>query len=733
MRDWLRRLPWARIALGTFVFVVLVAVVPPLRNLVIKGTSNVILFAASPLAPGIEDFESLPGTTQVVAADGSLLTELDSGQRRDPIKVAQLPKHVTRAVLAAEDAHFYDHGGVDPSAVMRAFVRTTQGRTQGGSTITQQLAKVNYTGGSRTVFRKVRELLYATRLEDKYTKDELLERYLNQVYFGDGAYGIASASEMYFGVTPSKLSVAQAATLAGKIRSPEGLDPRAKPKAVIVRRDQVLRNMRKYHWLDTDGLNAARAEPLTVAAPIPPNAARAPHFVEFVKREAATLDALGASPEARRHAFVSGGFRVETTLDPKAFDATSASVGDRLGEPDDPSTSVVSVQPGDGAIKNFFDGLNFDRKFDVASLGHRQPGSAFKPFVYLAAIRQRIDPRSTLDSSSPMKLHSANSGSYTVRNYEGEGGGKTTIDDAMTHSINTVFAQLVLEVTPQSTVDTATKAGIREKIKPFPSVALGGLSRGVSPLEMAAAYATFAAKGVYAEPYGIKRIVDSRGRVVYQHQAKTTDAFAASEVGVLNSALIQVVKQGTGKGAAIDRPVAGKTGTTQNHGDAWFVGFVPQLATAVWVGHPEKTVPMLSVHGVKVSGGSFPASIFSDTMRGALKGIPVEPIFTTRPNDLALHFLDETTPTLPLPSSTTSTSIVTAVVVSPSTTAPFTQTPSTEPPETTTTTAPKKPTTTTTTAPSPSSTTTTTTKKGDTDTGASGSPATTTTAPPPSD
>ena len=690
------------------VFLFVIAVVPPFRRAAAFVVSKVILTVASPWAPSVGNFDDLAQSSRILAADGTELTRLDGAQRREPIKLADLPPHVPKAVLAAEDATFYSHDGVEPTAIVRAVVRTAQGDKQGGSTITQQLAKINYTNSERTFLRKLRELQYATQIEKKFTKDELLERYLNQVYFGDGAYGIDAAAQVFFGVGAAQLTPAQAATLAGKIKSPERLDPRTDPTRVLSRRDQVLRNMNRHGWLAQPDLEAALASPieLVVQAPTDSTQAVAPHFIEYVKREASKIDALGGSPESRGHQLFTGGYTIETTLDPKMYDAAVATVRGTLGGPVDPATAIVSVQPGDGAIRMLFGGLTFDRKFDVASQGRRQPGSSFKPYVYLAAIRDGISPRSVLPANSPMTLN-YRGGNFTVNNYEGEGGGESDLENAMAESINVVFSQLALEVGLDNVVSTAEASGIPKDIvkadRNNPALALGGMTKGVTPLEQAAAYAVFAAKGVYAEPYSITTIKDRDGNVVYSHQPNTKQVFGAKEVGVLNTALLGVVERGTARAAQIGRPMAGKTGTTQNYGDAWFVGFVPQLSTAVWVGDPDKITPMTNVHGIRVSGGSFPARMFSSYMMQAVAQIPILPIDTATPEELGLRILNEPPPTIPMPPSTDTTLPTTTSTSTTSSTMPTTTSTTARMPTTTTT--QKKATTTT-------SSTTTTTQPG---------------------
>jgi membrane peptidoglycan carboxypeptidase len=637
VRGW----PWLAIGGGLFACLVLVAAVAPLRRAVASVTSRAILVVASPLAPDIQGFEDLPDASRVLARDGAEVGLLGTEQR-DPVRLAELPDHVSKAVLAAEDADFYSHSGVDPSAVFRAMINSARGQTQGGSTITQQLAKLNYVGSDRSFLRKFKEVLYASKLEGKYSKDQLLERYVNQVYFGDGAYGVALASQAFFGVPAEQLTPGQAATLAGKIRSPNGLDPWKDPATVQSRRDQVLRNMAKHRWLGGAELENALASPLGVGERRSGgrgigSATKAPDFVAYAGREAAGITALGSTADARRNQAFTGGYTIETTVDLKATEAAIESAKAVLGGPGDPTTAIASVEPGDGAIRVLFGGLDPNLEFDPASQGRRQPGSSFKPYVYLAMLKAGVDPRSQFDSSSPQTLRCAGA-PWTVNNFEGEGRGMIDVDDAMTRSVNVVFAQLMAKVGPGAVRDVVEKAGIpKERVTPSEcAMALGGLREGVSPLEQASGFATFAAKGVAAEPYAIVRIKDRRGNVVYERKPKTTQAFRDKEAGVVNAALKRVVEGGTGTAAGIGRPVAGKTGTSENYGNAWFVGYTPQLSTAVWVGRPEGDTPMRGVRGINVTGGSFPARIFSRYMRAALAGVPATDLYTASIDELNL-------------------------------------------------------------------------------------------------
>jgi penicillin-binding protein 1A len=661
-RPWKRRRRKAALVLVGALAVT--AVVPPLRSAAAMGASRVILLAASPLAPYVPPLTDLPGTSRILAADGSLLAEVGGSEARLPVPLSALPDHVRYATLAAEDTRFYEHSGVDPEGVFRALLSTVRGRLQGGSTITQQVAKINYTDGERTVARKLKEVLYAARLEEDHTKDQLLERYLNQVYFGDGAYGIEAAAQSFFGIGATDLSPAQAALLTGKLRAPEIYDPRERPDRVRARRDQVLHTMADEGWLTGHALEAALTEPVVLAPRRPPAVLRAPHFVEYVKREAATLADLGPTPEVRSARVFAAGMTVKTTLDPVLYDATAAAVAAQLGEAGDPNAAAASVVPGDGAIRSLFGGLDFlATQYDPASRGARQPGSAFKPFVYLAALRAGIDPRSVVDSTSGRTVSCY--GDKPVQNYGARPDDPpgppllVDVDAAMVRSLNVAFAEIGCQVGVDAVLEAARDAGIpRSATKAHPAVFLGGLDRGVNPLTMAAAYATFAAGGVYAEPYAITEIRNAAGDVVYQRHPETERAFREAEVGVLNATLSRVVTEGTGRAAAIGRPLAGKTGTTQGNGDAWFAGYVPQLSTAVWVGH-EPRRPMPELRGSAVTGGTYPARVFAALMRRSLRDTPSAPLPVASLDEIEVERIDTTTTSMPETTSTLDTATTT--------------------------------------------------------------------------
>jgi penicillin-binding protein 1A len=602
----------------------LIAVVAPLRRAATVVTSKLILVVTAPFAPDVSGLDRFPTGSKIVAADGSDLGVLEQ-EHRDPVRLDQLPPYVPKAILAAEDAGFYGHDGVDPGAIVRAAFNMASGSgTQGGSTITQQIAKLNYTAGDRTIGRKLKEVLYASKLERTYTKDQLLQRYLNQVYLGDGAYGVEAAAQRTYGIPAAQLSPEQAASIAVRIRSPERLSPRKDPEGVRSRRDRVLDAMVGKGWLQKDQAEAAKAAPVA-APPLPPDARRAVnHVFDLLVTEGSRLEVLGKTPEERTARLYSAGMTIEVTIDPKAQKAATEAIAKVLPAPDSPTAALASVQPGDGAIRALI-GSSKGEAFDVAADGRRQPGSSFKPLTYIAALESGVTPTTPFDSKSPQSFTYQGT-QYTVKNAEPGSGGPMTMDDALVESVNVVYAQIVLKAGPQKVVDVAKRLGYTEPMQADPAIALGGLRTGVSPLEEAAAYATFANRGVYAEPYVIGKIRDDKHRLVFQHDKKTHDAIKREEAGVLNGVLQRVVNEGTGKAAKLGRPVAGKTGTTNDSVDAWFVGYTPQLSTAVWMGHPEGAVPMTDARGHGVFGGGPPAQIFGSMMTAALAGVKPLPL-----------------------------------------------------------------------------------------------------------
>jgi penicillin-binding protein 1A len=557
-------------------------------------------------------------TTIVYAADGTLLAEWHGEQDRTVVGYDQMPGYLRDAVVAAEDRRFYAHHGIDVEGILRAFsVNTAAGRVeQGGSTITQQVVKnLFFANDKRTMPQKIREALMANALEARADKNKVLKIYLNTIYFGRGYYGLESASKHYFGKHASALTLSEAATLAGIIRSPTRLNPVDNLQGAKDRRDTVLDEMAAQGYISTATAATTKAEALVVAAQeVPPQ--RAPYFVEYVKQE--LIDKFGAEK------VYTGGLRVYTTLDP-TLQAVAESASHKLNRPGDPEVALVAIRHRDGRVLAMVGGRDFAQcQFNLAAQGHRQPGSAFKPFVLATALASGIRPVDRF-SATPYKVR-VKDGVWNVQNFENEiTKGTLSLSTATQWSVNAVFARLIMRVGPSNVVATAQKMGITTPLQPDPAIALGGLRTGVTPLEMASAYGTIANGGLAVHPSGVERVLDDRGQVVYQPKRAASFALSPRVAATESSMLHNVVEQGTAVKAKIGQWAAGKTGTTQSYRDAWFVGWSGDVATAVWVGSRDGQVPMTNVHGIRVTGGSFPAEIWSAFMNTAARPRPAVP------------------------------------------------------------------------------------------------------------
>jgi penicillin-binding protein 1A len=566
--------------------------------------------------------------SQIRASDGTLLATLFE-ENRFSIGADEIPQVVRDAVVSTEDAKFWHHSGVDAEAIARAAITNwTHGTTvQGGSTITQQLAKMMYfPDGERTFRVKLSEARLALRLEREHNKQEILAMYLNRAYFGSGAYGIAAAAETYFHTKPLKLTLAQAAMLAGMIRSPESLNPFDEPQKTIERRAFVLSRMRQEGKITREQETAAAKEPLGLTKRRPPlGTLRHNYFVEFVKQQVLADPAFGETEAERAQALFRGGLQITTTLDSHLQQYAENAVANVLNHPGDPDAALVAIDPKTGAVRAMAGGRNFDtEQFNLAYQARRQPGSAFKPFVLTAALEQGIRPDKRY-ASSPTTLHygPGNALTWKVNNYDGRGRGFITLREGMIASVNGVYARLVLDVGPSNVVDVAHRAGITSELDAFPSIALGGLRVGVSPFQMANAYATFANLGVRMPGHGVAKAVDADGKTVFDETSlKGVQAIDPGVAYTINDVLQDVVRKGTGRRAAIGRPMAGKTGTTQEYHDAWFIGYTPDLVTAVWVGYRKAQISMRNVRGITVVGGSFPSQIYKAFATRALADVP---------------------------------------------------------------------------------------------------------------
>ncbi|MDQ4094903.1 MAG: PBP1A family penicillin-binding protein, partial [Actinomycetota bacterium] len=550
-------------------------------------------------------------------------------QNRALVTLEQMPRAVTDAVLAAEDARFFAHAGYDLRAITRAaLVNLSEDEIrQGGSTITQQYVKNTYfRGAERTLKRKARELRLAIEVERRMSKEEILEAYLNTVYLGSGAYGVKAAAEDYFGHGVRRITVPQAALLAAVIKAPFNYDPREHPKKAKARRDYVIRRMHALGMIATPTMSDALASPLGVRRDPPRLPTRQPYFVEAVKREIVTDPRFGANEDERTRQLWTGGLRVETTLDPEMQAAAERAVASVLNRPGDPEAALVAIRPQTGEVVAMVGGRDWTRSQVNLALGKegggsgRQPGSAFKPIAAAAA----MESGTTLDTrfeAGPAVFTFDGADPWTVRNSDGRAGGFLTLSEAMVHSVNGVYARLALQIGAPQIVTQAKLMGVETKLPTLPSIALG--SAEVSVLEMAAAYATLANYGTAVEPTTIKQIQLANGEVVKPDQQRVDGAMSPGNAFMLTKVLEQVIRRGTGRAANIGRPAAGKTGTTDDYADAWFVGYTPQLVTAVWVGYPQGRVSMTNVHGIRVYGGTFPALIWRSFMSAALAGEPV--------------------------------------------------------------------------------------------------------------
>ena len=571
----------------------------------------------------------------VYAADGTQIATFRFSHR-EPVEREDLPDHLVTALVDAEDRRFWDHEGVDPRAVVRAFVANRQAGevVQGGSTLTQQLVKNRYfPDPENTIERKLLEARLAWELEQDATKDEILTEYLNTVYFGAGAHGIEAAAQVYFDTTTTELSLAQSALLVAIIRSPEAANPFTAPDRARAERTRVLDALTRNGDLseaDRDELDAA---PLGLTEPPEAPPVQYPFFVEYVKRQLVGDEHFGVDEAHRWRRLFGGGLRIHTTIDPAVQAAADAASTAFWSGAEDPEVAISVVDPATGHIAALVGGRDFaTSQFDLATQGRRQPGSTFKVFALTAALSRGW----TLDSvieSGPGSFDVGDPEPWTVRSGTT---GEITLREALVRSSNGAFARLALELGPGAVEHMAHSMGVRGRIGSNPSIVLGGLSEGVSPLDMASAFGTLANGGVHAAPTAVTHITDADGNVVWEPRGLPVTVVDPETAWLVTDTMQQVVTEGTGRAASLgERPSAGKTGTVQENRDAWFVGFTREYSTAVWIGYPDRARPLVDVHGVAaVQGGTWPARIWQRFMSTALEGRPIQPL--RYPHELAV-------------------------------------------------------------------------------------------------
>ena len=576
-------------------------------------------------APPLGDLKPIDkGSNSIVyASDGTRLGVINSDTIRKEVKLKRIPKMVRQATIAIEDADFYEHGGVDLDAIVRAAVENAEAGevVQGGSTITQQLVKNLYTGqlDDRDLEAKIKEAKLAEELEDRFSKDEILEQYLNSASYGTNngrtAIGIAAAARQYFNKRARNLNAKQAALLAGLPQAPSLHNPLLNRKAAKLRRGEVLRAMARQGYISQRKAERLSGSGLGIDPTKRFDRVKEQYFFDYVTEQ--LIAEYG--PNTVRE----GGLEVHTTIDLDMQRAARAAIDSRLAGVG-PSSAIVTTEAETGNVLAMVSNADYeDRKFNLAAQGQRQPGSAFKTMVLTAAIRKGVDPDKTYyTSKSPITLYPPGSTEpWEVNTFSNSSGGTMNLRKATTTSDNTVFAQLDLDVGPEWVRETAYDMGITSELNGFPAEGIGGLEVGVTPLEMSNAYATLAAGGVDREANSITRVVFPDGSRDKQKKGKSDRAFSDGVAAEVTGILIDNVQAGTGTRARIGCPAAGKTGTTDNFRDAWFVGYTPELATSVWVGYPDEQRPMLTENaGGPVQGGSLPAEIWGQYMSTAKRG-----------------------------------------------------------------------------------------------------------------
>src|SRR6185295_4000916 len=556
------------------------------------------------------------GSNSVVfAADGSRLGYIQSDTIRHPVSAKKIPQLLDHATVAIEDEHFYEHEGIDYGAIVRAGWEDLKAgeAVQGGSTITQQLVRNLYIADpEETIERKIREATWAEEYEQEYSKTQILTKYLNTASYGttDGrtAVGVQAAAETYFSKPVTALDLPEAALIAGLPQAPSEYNPFLNPKAAVERRNDVLQAMAKQGYITQSDYRRALQAGLELDRGHKYETIREPYFFDYVTQE--LIDKYGVNTVRN------GGLKVYTTINPTLQAAAHRAILSHWSDPSGPASALVSIDPSNGHIVAMASSGSFaTSQFNLAAEGHRQAGSSFKPFVLTAAVRQGMDPDTTYYSGRAPVTLKLDDGitTWTVNNAEGSGG-TMSVRDATVHSVNAVFAQLDLDVGPDEVRQTAYDMGITTHLDGFPAEGIGGLRIGVTPLEMANAYATLASGGIRNTATAISKVEFPNGDTDVPTEEERTRAFSDGIAYEVTDVLKGVITSGTGTAASIGcEGEAGKTGTTDDYTDAWFVGYTPKFSTAVWVGYPDARTSM----GSGAYGGTYAAPVWHDYMLAA--------------------------------------------------------------------------------------------------------------------
>lgn len=568
-------------------------------------------------------------TSKVYALDGTLITEFHAEENREIVPFEKMSNYIKDAILAVEDKRFYDHQGVDYIRIIGAFIADVKAgnKEQGASTITMQYIRNVYFAPEKTFMRKINEAVMAIQLEKKYTKDKILEMYLNTIYFGVGTYGVEKASQAYFGISANDLNLQQAALLAALVKAPSIYNPYSDIKKAQDRRNLVLKLMYEQQRIDKEQYLNAISSPVelnkdTQLAEDEQQNQIAPYFIDYVKQQL-------YEKKFTDYDVFKGGLRIYTTLDIGLQEKAENAIRTVFPQDPGPSYSLISTDPANGYIYALIGGKDYNtNKFNIATQGKRQPGSVFKVPVLMTSLNMNLSPNDKYNPNGPITINIPSGPDWTVENYGGTNYDTQamTVVDATINSVNVVYAQLIMKVGAENVEKLCNDMGI-EDIGSNPAIALGGLEEGITPLDMSKIFSTLAANGYYREPVCILKITDSSGNILYEYDPNKNennkqimDAPAAYNTTKI---LERVILEGTGKGANIGRPAAGKTGTTSDFRDAWFGGYSPELATVVWMGHMESNKPMEPIEGRNLTGGSYPADIWREFMIAALKDMPI--------------------------------------------------------------------------------------------------------------
>ncbi|PSO49677.1 MAG: penicillin-binding protein [Cyanobacteria bacterium SW_9_44_58] len=555
-------------------------------------------------------------TSYIYDVKGRLLTRLHGEANRDVVPLEEISPELKKAVLAMEDSHFYQHQGINPTSIARALVVNLRSGEieEGASTLTMQLVKNVFLSPEKTFSRKLAEAVLALRMEQVFTKDEILEMYLNTIYWGHNNYGVETAAQSYFQKSAEELNLAEATMMAGLIQAPEQYSPFVDYAATKQRQATVLNRMEEIGWITSQTADSAIDEPLLVGKPTAWEESKLPAVTQAVKAE--------LNEQFGKEAATEGGLRVQTTLD-YFFQQMAREIVKNANQElrrrglNSHQIALVAVDPRTHFVKAMVGSVNYQNsQFNRALNARRQPGSSFKPFVYYTAFASgKYTPSSTI-KDTPVKYRDG-SGYYRPRNYGGGFAGTMSLRQALAQSQNVPAVKLGQKVGLNNVIDVAKKLGMESPLQPVVSLPLGSV--GVTPLEMAGAYATFANNGWHSDTTFIVRVTDSQGNVLLNNQPDPKLVLNQWAVASLNSVLQDVIQSGTGTKAQIGRPAAGKTGTTTSERDVWFVGYVPQLATAVWIGN-DNYQPL----GSDVTGGGFAAPVWRQFMKKALVEEPVQ-------------------------------------------------------------------------------------------------------------